>query len=359
MDTTSEGIIFSEDGICNFCTNFLNNLKKFTGEDRKQREVALSNLIERVKKDGKDKEYDCIVGVSGGVDSSWALLKSVELGLRPLAVHLDNGWDSELAQHNISNLVNTLGVDLYTHVIEWDEYKSLMNSFFKANVIDIELLYDNAMLAVNFEQAKKYGLHFILSGSNTVTEGMRIPKNWNWYKLDWRNIKSISESFEKTDIQTFPHINTFQLISNTYLRKIKWTLFLDYLDYDKKTAISELENKVNYRPYPYKHYESIFTRFYQGFILPRKFNVDKRRLHLSTLIISASLSRDEAVQDLLHIPYPSQSSLDEDINYFVKKMGWEMKELEDYLASMPISHSMYSSEVYIYKFLQFFKRFFN
>jgi N-acetyl sugar amidotransferase len=353
MDTSAEGIVFDQIGQCNFCKNFSQKIELNSESDKFQKSISLEKLIKKVKSDGQGKDYDCIIGVSGGVDSSWALLKAVELGLRPLAVHLDNGWDSELAQNNISNLVNTLKVDLYTDVIEWEEYKALMNSFFKAHVIDVELLYDNAMLAANFEQAKKFGLHFILSGSNTVTEGMRIPKNWNWYKLDWKNIKAISHAFEKTKIESFPHISTLQFFVNSYIKQIKWTQFLDYLDYDKKKAIKELEDKVNYRPYPYKHYESIFTRFYQGYILPKKFNVDKRRVHLSTLIISGGMSREEAIQDLLKIPYNTQHELDDDINYFVKKLGWTIEDLNNYLAKPAISHHEFSSEIKIYNFLRF------
>jgi len=270
---------------------------------------------------------------------------------------MDNGWDSELAQSNISNLVTKLDVDLYTWVIDWDEYRSLMNAFFSANVIDVELLYDNAMLAVNYDQARQNNLQFILSGSNTATEGMQIPANWNWNKRDWKNIKGIAKKFGDVPIETFPHLSNRQFVINHYRKKIKWVSFLDFLGYDRPDAIEELEIKVGFRSYPYKHYESVFTRFYQGHILPIKFGVDKRRVHFSTLIIGKSMSRSEAISDLKGIPYPDQRSLDSDIEYFLKKMNWSRVDLEDYLAAKPISHSAYPSDANFVKCAKLLRRF--
>jgi len=357
MDTSAEGIIFDRNGRCNFCSEFALNLEQDLMSYEPKRESELDRLLNQVRKDGIGKEYDCIIGVSGGIDSSWALLKAVDCGLRPLAVHMDNGWDSELAQSNISNLVTKLNVDLYTWVIDWDEYRSLMNAFFAANVIDVELLYDNAMLAVNYDQARLNDLHVILSGSNTATEGMRIPTNWNWNKRDWRNIKGIAKSFGDVTIATFPHLSNRQYVVNHYARRIKWVSFLDFLGYDRAAAIEELEEKVGFRAYPYKHYESVFTRFYQGHILPTKFGVDKRRVHFSTLIISGSISRSEALSDLENIPYPDQSSLDNDIEYFLKKMNWSSENLESYLSAEPIPHSVYPSDRNFVKFARRLKHF--
>ena len=288
MDTTAEGIFFDEKGVCNYCKEFEEKLK----HPYKKINLNLEQLVEKIKKDGKDKPYDCIVGVSGGVDSSYTLIKVKELGLRPLAVHMDNGWNSELATNNIKNLVDGLGVDLYTHVIDWIEYRELMQAFFDADVIDVELLYDNAMLAVNYQQANKFGVKYILAGSNTSTEGMKMPLNWNWFKHDKKNIINLGKK-RKIKLNTFPVIGTFDFIINEFIKKIKWISFLDYLDYyNKFEALDILQNKYSYKPYPFKHYESIFTRFYQGYILPNKFNVDKRKVHLSTLIISNQISRD-------------------------------------------------------------------
>ena len=339
MDTTAEDIYFDKDGICNYCTNFLKRQNK-TVKDKKN----LDELISKIKNDGKNKEYDCIVGVSGGVDSSFSLIKACEFGLRPLAVHMDNGWNSELAQNNISNLVRTCGVDLYTHVINWKEYRNLQKAFFMSNVLDVELLMDNAMLAVNYQQANKYGLKYILSGTNTSTEGFKIPGNWSWFKFDAKNIKSIGKKFQSQKLDTFPSFGTFDFIYYELIKKIEWVLFPDYLNFVKKNAIEELKNKTFYKPYPYKHYESIFTRFYQAYILPKKFGIDKRKLHLSNLIVSDQMNRSEAIRIIQQPTYPSAEDEKKDKKYFLKKMKWSNQDLLNYISAPEISHSKYGSE---------------
>ena len=196
MDTTAQDIKFNDNGICNYCSNFIDRKNNLTKKEN------LDELIYKIKKDGKNKRYDCIIGVSGGVDSSFSLIKACEQGLRPLAVHLDNGWNSELAQNNISNLIRKCNVDLYTHVINWKEYRNLQNAFFKSNVLDVELLMDNAMLAVNYQQANKYKIKYILSGTNTATEGFKIPENWSWFN-DAKNIKIIAKKFSNQKLKLF------------------------------------------------------------------------------------------------------------------------------------------------------------
>lgn len=340
MDTTANGIYFNSLGQCNYCSDFIEKLR----HNENKFDFSLERLAAKIKNDGKNKPYDCIVGVSGGVDSSYTLVKVKELGLRPLAVHMDNGWNSELATNNIKNLIETLQVDLYTHVIDWEEYRKLMQAFFDADVIDVELLYDNAMLAVNYALASKYGLRYILSGSNTSTEGMYVPENWNWFKYDKKNIKSIAKR-NGVKLKTFPIIGTYNYIYYEFFKKIKWLPFLDYLPvYNKYQALDILMNNFSYKPYPYKHYESIFTRFYQGFILPTKFNVDKRKLHLSSLVISGQMTREEALLQMESIPYPNEKELEEDKQYFLKKMRWTSEELETYLARPERPHSSYGSE---------------
>ena len=199
MDTTAENIVFDIDNNCNFCTDVINNNK------HKENNLNIDTLIKDIKKNNNSKnDYDCVVGLSGGVDSAWTLVKVKEQGLNPLAVHMDNGWNTELAQNNIENLVKILNVDLYTEVLDWNIYQSLMNSFFKSDVVDVELLYDNAMFAANFQQASKHNVKFILAGSNTSTEGVRIPSNWNWYKYDKKNIKTINQMFFKSTLKGYP-----------------------------------------------------------------------------------------------------------------------------------------------------------
>jgi N-acetyl sugar amidotransferase len=352
MDTSAPDITFDSAGICNYCANFLSGAGHLLFEDPTAKEARLQAFVAKVKQRGRGKAYDCVVGVSGGVDSSWVLVKTVELGLRPLAVHMDNGWNSELAQNNIANLVRGLGVDLYTHVIDWQEYRTLMQAFFDADVIDIELLYDNAMLAVNFQQAAKFGVHFILSGSNTTSEGMKMPRSWHAFKFDKKNINCIAKRFGVARGDTFPAVGALDRVYFETIKRISWEPFLDYLDYNKFNAMKELSDKYMYKPYPYKHYESIFTRFYQGFILPTKFGIDKRRVHLGTLVIVGQMARDAALIDLASIPYVDQASLDSDEKYFLKKMKWTKKDLTEYLKRPRQEHEIYGSEEKLYDILK-------
>lgn len=351
MDTSAAGIHFDDEGICNFCEDFLVETHRFVPQAPEERDAALAALVADVKAQGKGKKYDCIVGVSGGVDSSWALVRAVQLGLRPLAVHMDNGWNSELAQNNIANLVRGLNVDLYTHVIDWNEIRGLMDAFFASDVIDVELLYDNAMTAINFTQATKYGLRHILSGSNSATEGMRMPVNWNWNKTDKRNIVGISRRFGGPKLKTFPSIGTLEYLRYFVVNRIRWVPFLDYLEYRKAATLEVLTKEYGYKPYAYKHYESVFTRFYQGYILPEKFGVDKRKLHLSNLVITDQMSRDEALESAAGLPYPSQKELELDKNYFMKKMRWDEKKLADYIGRSEVPHDAYPSEAKLFHFL--------
>jgi N-acetyl sugar amidotransferase len=351
MDTSAKNISFDQKGVCNFCTDFLINSDSVLKEGPEEKAQKLIDLVDMVKAAGKGKRYDCIIGVSGGVDSSWALVQAVKLGLRPLAVHMDNGWNSELAQNNIANLVRGLGVDLFTYVIDWEEYRNLMQAFFDADVIDVELLYDNAMLAVNYSQSRKYGIRFILSGSNTATEGMNMPVGWNWFKRDKKNIHGIARHFGHKKIKSFPAFSVLDHIYCTLILKIKWVPFLDYTSYIKEKALATLESDYGYKRYPFKHYESIFTRFYQGYILPKKFGVDKRLLHFSTLIMSGQLSRAEALNAIEGIAYASRQLLDEDTAYFLKKMRWPPKQLEAYIKRSEVPHDRYPTEKPLWDFL--------
>ena len=354
MDSSANNISFDSSGICNYCIEF-----KLSHESLHISNNSIDKLIDKIKSNGKNKDFDCVVGISGGIDSSWVLVKAIEQGLRPLAVHMDNGWNSELAQNNISNLVTKLGIELYTYVINWDEYRNFMQAFFNSDVIDVELLYDNAMLAVNYKLAKKFNLKYILSGDNSATEGMRMPEKWNHLKFDKKNIEFIGKKFNNVKINTFPSIGTLEYFFNRVVRGIKWVHFLDYFDFNKNESLQVLINKYNYKPYPYKHYESIFTRFYQGYILPNKFNVDKRKLHLSTLIVTKQITRDESLNLLSQIPYNSEEELIKDKKYFLKKMNWDENNLRDYISRPGIVHSSYPNEVYIWNFVKKINNFFN
>ena len=358
MDTDASGITFTDNGFCNYCTEFIERSKNILGNNLISKEKKLEQLVDKIKADGKGKPYDCIVGVSGGVDSSWVLVQTKKLGLRPLAVHMDNGWNSELAQNNISNLLRSLNIDLYTHVIDWEEYRELMQAFFNADVIDVELLYDNALAAVNYSLATKYNLKFILAGTNNSTEGMKIPKEWVWFKYDKRNIKSIARRYGIRSFKTFPTIGTFKFIWYHFIKGICWTSLLDYLEYNKFRALDQLEKSYGFKRYPYKHYESVFTRFYQGYILPKKFKVDKRKIHLSNLVVTKQISRNEAIEDLKSKSYISDQESDVDIKYFLKKMKWSNDQLEIYLSRPEIMHSDYPSEKFLWENLLALYKFF-
>ena len=346
MDTTADDIFFDLNGICNYCTEFIERQNKI-----KKNKPDIKNLISEIKKKGRKLKYDCIVGVSGGVDSSFSLIKACELGLRPLAVHLDNGWNSELAQSNISNLIRKYKVDLFTHVIDWKEYKNFQEAFLLSNVIDLELLMDNAMLSINYKLANKYKTKYILSGTNTSTEGFRIPPNWSWFKNDKTNIKKIGKKFKNQKLKTFPTFGTFDFIKYELFKKIKWILFPDFFEYNKDNVIKELIEKIDYKPYPYKHYESVFTRFYQGYILPKKFGVDKRKLHLSNLIISNQMSRNDALIIIQQPNYINPEDEKKDIKYFLKKMKWSQNKFDKYIVSEEINHAFYGSEKKLWDFL--------
>ncbi len=345
------GARFDVDGYCNYCSDFILQTTHIIHKEPSQQQKDLEQLVAKVKRNGKGKKYDCIVGISGGVDSSWVLVQVKKLGLRPLAVHMDNGWNSELAQNNIENLVRGLGVDLYTYVIDWEEYRALMQAFFDADVIDVELLYDNAMLGVIYRQAEKLGLRYMLTGANKATEGIHLPASWTWNKFDKKNIIALGRQFGNVRLKTFPAFGAVQWAWDYYIKLIQFCPFLDYLPYNKFTALESLQKDFNYKPYPYKHYESIFTRFYQGYILPEKFGVDKRIIHLSTLVAAGQLTREAALKGLEGIPYPSAQALEEDIAYFLKKMNWTRQQLIDYLKRPERRHDEFPSEKKRYEFL--------
>ncbi|MGE4398776.1 MAG: N-acetyl sugar amidotransferase [Campylobacterales bacterium] len=344
MDTSAKNIVFNEQGECNFCSDFMKKISIHNAIGNNE----LRLFAEKVKRDGKGKPYDCIVGVSGGVDSSYSLYLAKSVGLRPLAVHMDNGFNSELAVNNIANLVEKLGVDLYTHVINWDEYRDMLLAFLKAGVIDLELLYDNAMLAVNYSQASKYGIKYILSGSNSSTEGIAMPNGWNWFKFDAKNIRSIHSEFGTVKSKTFPYFSVLKYNYYKFVKKIEWISFLDFVDYNKNEAMAFLQKEFAFKPYPYKHYESIFTRFYQGYILPNKFGIDKRKLHFSTLICTGQMNRDEALEKLRGIAYPSEIDLKTDMDFVCKKLGLSAQDFEKYMSSNIKQHDCYGTEQGLY-----------
>jgi N-acetyl sugar amidotransferase len=342
MDSTALGFEIIENDGCNYCKSFSSELELEYKD--------INYLLDTIKRGARKNKYDCIIGISGGLDSSYLLVKAKELGLNPLAVHMDNGWNSELAQSNISNLVKKLDVDLYTHVLDWQVFKKMQLAFLKADVIDIELLYDNAMLAVLYDQAAKNNIKYIIAGTNHKMEGLRMPLNWVWYKFDGQMIKSICDKFN-TPYKGFPMMTLYKWIYYRKFRRIKWISLLDYIDFNKDEATDHLVNNFSYKKYPYKHYENVFTRFYQGFILYYKFKVDKRKLHLSNLILTNQLTREEGLKLISEIPY-SPKNLEEDLSYVLAKFGISDKEFDEYMKREPQPHIKYKSDIkYLRKLL--------
>jgi N-acetyl sugar amidotransferase len=316
MDTTDPDIRFDEKGICNHCRQYDELVKRFVFEGEEGKE-KLRHIVDEIKVHGQGKEYDCIIGMSGGVDSSFVAYKVKKLGLRPLAVHLDNGWDSELAVKNIELLLKKLRIDLYTHVIDWKEFKDLQLSFLYASTPDSEIPTDHAIIAILYEIAKEKKVKHILYGCNLRTES-HLPRAWSQGHLDWKYIDSIHKKYGHLPLTTFPHMDYFTL--HRYLVTYTTINILNFLDYSKKDAMKILENELGWKYYGAKHYESIYTRFYQGYILPRKFGFDKRRMHLSSLICSGEITRSEAIEELKNEPYPTELQ-NQDKEYVIKKFG--------------------------------------
>ena len=329
MDTTDPYITFDENGVCKHCHRYDQLVRDnvLTGEKGRQ---ELQEIFARIKRDGAGKQYDCVIGVSGGVDSTFAAYKVKQLGLRPLAVHLDNGWDSERAVDNIHKALNTLGIDLHTHVIDWEEFNDLQLAFLKASTPDSEIPSDHAIVSLMYKTPDRLGIKHVITGYNVRTEGTGVTA-WSQGHYDWKYIKSVHRQFGTVPLQTFPHMCRAEW--GSYRRRGIWpgVHILDYLDYNKSEALRILENELGYQYYAQKHFESIYTRFFQGYILPRKFGFDKRKVHLSSLICAREISREEALERLREPPYPVEMQ-ETDKEYVIKKLGITEEEFEGIMA---------------------------
>jgi N-acetyl sugar amidotransferase len=334
-------IKFDEQGVCDICHTY-EDLASRTILRGEAGNKALTDLIAEIKEYGKGKEYDCLIGVSGGVDSSYLAYLTREWGLRPLVIHVDNGWNTELAVSNIEKLLNTLNYDLYTYVIDWEEMRDLQLSFMKANVLDIDLPFDNAFMAILYRLAAKHNIKHILSGHNTATEGY-LPPNFTHNKLDSINIRDIHKKFGTVKLKTFPVIGRLQQQYYEKVRQINIYTPLNWMEYNKADAKKLIIDKMQWRDYGGKHYENIFTRFYQGHILYKKFHVDKRKSHLSTLICSGQITKAEAEAEIQKPVYPDNSLLQLDTEFFLKKMNMSPAEFDRYIHAAPIPHTHYRS----------------
>jgi N-acetyl sugar amidotransferase len=342
-------ISFDSKGICNICRIY---------EDLQARTVLkgaagaqkLSSLINDIKSTGKNKPYDCIVGVSGGADSSYVAYLSKEWGLRPYIIHVDGGWNSDVSVKNILKLLRKLNLELHTHVIDWQEMRDLQRAFIKASVLDIDLPFDNAFMAILYKTASKLGIKYILSGHNTETEGW-MPENFTHYKLDSINIKSIHQKYGEISMKKFPIIGPIDSWYYRKMKKIKMLSPLDLIDYNKTEVKEFLIKDFEWIDYGGKHYENLFTRFYQSYILLHKFKIDKRISHLSTLINSGQITKEQAKKELSVLPYAIEQ-IENEKEFFAKKLGFTMVEMEKYLSEPAIPHENYGSYLNVFKRLK-------
>lgn len=353
MDTTDTEIKFTKSGVCNHCEEAAVRIANevVAGQKGKQ---TLEAIAARVKAAGRNRDYDCVIGVSGGVDSTMVAYHVKELGLRPLAVHLDNGWNSELAVHNIRETLDRLDIDLYTHVIDWNEFRDIQLSFFKASVPNCEIPTDHAINALLIRTAIKHRIRYIFVGSNIATEGI-MPISWGHYNQDLKHLKAIHKRFGTVRMKTFPQMSPWLIFRAFFVNKIKWVRPLNYIDFRKNEAKELIQNELGWRDYGGKHYESIFTRFFQGYFLPTKFGFDKRKPHLSSMIASGEISRGEALR-LLEKDVYGTVSVAEDKAFVVKKFGLTESEFDALVALPPKKHTDYPSNFYWIHEMQGLKR---
>jgi len=334
MDTSDDNIKFDDNGVCDHCHDFENNVKPHWHTDDSGRK-ALNQIIERIKVEGKGKEFDCILGLSGGVDSSYMLHLAVkEFGLHPLVFHVDGGWNSELAVHNINVLIDKLGVELYTEVINWEEMRDFQLAFFKSGVPHLDIPQDHAFIATLYNFADKYKIKYILNGGNLSTECVQYPMQWFYYGTDMVHNNDIKRKFGTIKMGTYPTSSIFRhKIYLKYFKGIRRVTPLNYVPYVKGDALSFLEKEYGWKAYPQKHFESRFTKFYEGYWLPERFGYDTRRVQFSSLILTGQMTREEAIERLKAPAYDPETIADE-FNYIATKLDITPEELRQYF-NMP------------------------
>tara|TARA_Y100001935_G_C17303380_1_gene510713 strand:+ start:980 stop:2110 length:1131 start_codon:yes stop_codon:yes gene_type:complete len=344
LDTTIEEIEFDSNGVCNYCHTHEMMEKKFPlGQEG---DATVNKIVAKIKEKGKNKKYDCIVGVSGGRDSTYTLYKAVKLGLRPLAVHFDNGWNSDIAVKNINNATRILNVDLETIVADWEEFKDLQVSFLKASVSDAEVPTDWVIFSILFETAKKIGVKYIIHGHSFRTEGS-TPLSWTY--MDGKYVKSVHRIFGKKKIKSFPIMNMFSFFKYSIFYRIKQVRLLYHISYDEKKVFKLMQDELGWQDYGGKHFESAYTSIFQSYILMNKFNIDKRKLHLSALIRCNQVTRDEALLKISSDPFVGG---EKQIKFTVKKLGLKMSEFEEIMSSEVKSYKDYPTYYSLIKKLE-------
>ena len=339
MDTTDPDITFDENGLCNHAREFRAMVAGLPSREERGRQ--LEQMLNDIRAKGKGRDFDCVLGLSGGVDSSYLAYKCREWDLRPLVVHFDNGWNSELAVKNIEETVTRMGYDLETYVMDWEEFRDVQRSYFLASVVDIEVPTDHFVLGSLYRIASQNGIKAILSGWNWATEWV-MPISWNYQKFDSVNLRNIHAKFGTVPLKHSTLLGLREQFWYYYVRGIRHYDPLDLMSYSKAHAKQVLINELGWRDYGGKHYESVFTRFYQGYVLPKKFGIDKRRAHLSNLILTGEITRDQALAELQQPPYDEDLQA-EDRAYVAKKLQFTDDEFDRILSAAPVPHEIYGS----------------
>lgn len=348
MDTTDAKITFDSRGVCDHCNTFYKKvLPNWHTDERGERELL--NLAADIKKTGEGKDFDCIIGMSGGIDSSYlTYIAKEKLGLRPLVFHVDAGWNSQEAVNNIERLVDKLGLDLYTEVIDWEEMRDLQLAFFKSGVPHVDTPQDHAFFATMYKFAEQHRIKYILTGANLSTECIRNPIEWMYYQSDSIQVRDIHRHFGARPLVNFPLTSILRhKIYLPYVKGIKVVRPLNFGPYVKEEAVRLLVEKFGWQPYPQKHFESRFTRFYEGYWLPKKFGYDTRRVQYSSLIVTKQMTREEALEKLRQ-PALDAATVKQEFEYVATKLGITVAELQGYLDGPNKTYKDYKSQESFY-----------
>ena len=343
MDTSDANITFDARGWCDYCNNYHTNiLPNWHPDERGAKRIAAQ--VEQIKKDGQGRDHDCLIGISGGVDSSYvAYLAKVKFGLRPLLFHVDAGWNSQQAVNNIEAMVDGLSLDLHTEVVNWEEMKDLQLAFFKAQVPHIDTPQDHAFFASLYNFAAENKFKYILTGANYSTECVREPLEWHYHASDLRQLRDIHRRFGRRPLKTFPQADIFTYkLYYRFVKGVRIVKPLNEVPFHKEEAMQLLVDKYGWQKYAHKHYESRFTRFYEGYWLPTKFGYDKRRAHFSSLILTGQLTRADALERIAKTAY-SAENLAEDFEYIATKLDLSVPELQQIMDGKNKSYKDYAN----------------